>query len=146
MQFGRGQLDRRDAMDAERNEEEPNLTWSPKSEGFPAGLKLNLLRVHRVSAVSFGLPLPHRVGSGGWKSVSPKFMGPVREEKPWKPGSAAVLGSEFWRRLAASGETLGELAGGTPALPALRFRVGMRCHHDDAIDCHGYLNQPDQRR
>ena len=57
MQFERGQLNRRDAMDAERNEQEPNQIQSLKSEWFPTEPQLNLLGVHRASAVSFRLPL-----------------------------------------------------------------------------------------
>ncbi len=62
MQFERGQLNRRDAMNAERDEEEPIQTGSLKRERFPTDQKLNLLCVHRVSAVSFRLPLLHRDG------------------------------------------------------------------------------------
>ncbi len=62
MPFERGQLNRRDAMDAERNEEEPDQIRSPKGEWFPSDPKPNLLCVHRVSVVSFRLPLLHRDG------------------------------------------------------------------------------------
>ncbi len=60
--FERGRLNRRDAMDAERNEEEPNQIRSLSGQLLPTGPKPNLLCVHRVSAVSFPLPLLHRDG------------------------------------------------------------------------------------
>ena len=59
MQFERGPLNRRDAMDAERNEQEPIQIRSRNGEWFPTEPKLKLLRVHRVSAVSFRSPLLH---------------------------------------------------------------------------------------
>ncbi len=62
MQFRRGQFNRRDAINAERNKEEPDQIRSWKGEWFPTDPKLNLLRVHRVSAVSFRLPLLHSDG------------------------------------------------------------------------------------
>ncbi len=64
MQLERGQMNRRDAMNAERNEEEPNQIWSQRSESFPTERKPNLLCVHRVSAVSFRVSLLHGHGFG----------------------------------------------------------------------------------
>ena len=61
MQFERGQLNRRDAMDAEGNEEEPNQIRSLEGEWFLTDPKLNLLCVDRVSVVSFRLH--HSIGT-----------------------------------------------------------------------------------
>ena len=63
MQFERSRLNRRDAMDAERNEEAPDQIRSLKGEWFPSDSNPSLLCVHRVSAVSFRLPELYRLGT-----------------------------------------------------------------------------------